>query len=314
VNLKHVAENDELLARYLLGELSEEDQERVEQRYINDPAFYEELLAAEDDLIDSYAEGTLSQRERASFENHFMRSPERQSRVGFAEAWVAYVSSRSAVVNAPAVEKRTGEKNESLFEFFRLSAWPLGLRVAAAALLLIVGGWVIFEVIRLRAQVQQAEAQRAALQKQNEDLERQIDAEKNHSLELTSRLEQERLQPQAQLNQVGSEIVSFFLTADLVRGSAEAKRNVIPTGAREVNLQLSFNDQQYERYDVVITNVEGREIWRKDAGKTQSKNGSKAITLRIPAALFTTNDYIVNVIGTDSSDKVARYAFSVVRK
>ena len=37
--LKQFAENDELLVRYLLGELSEEEQERIEQRYISDPIF-----------------------------------------------------------------------------------------------------------------------------------------------------------------------------------------------------------------------------------------------------------------------------------
>lgn len=313
MNLKQVEENDDLLTRYLLGDLSEEEQERVEERYISDRGFYDQLLAAEDDLIDSYAEKALTPQQLVSFEKYFLRSPERQNRVAFAEAWMAYVSHQWAAAKAPAAAKKTTDTKRSLFEFLRPAAWPLALRVGAAALLIVVGGWLTFEVFRLRTQVQRAEAQRAALQKQNEDLEQQIYAEKNRSLELAEKLEQERIQP-VPPNQVSSEIVSFFLTPGLVRGTGEAKRNVIPASARDVNLQLSFNDEQYERYDVVITNVEGREIWRKDAGKPQSRNGGKTIAVRVPAALFKTNDYIVNVIGTDSSDKVARYAFSVLRK
>ena len=307
--MKHVADNDELLIRYLLGDLGEEEQEKVEQRYISDPAFYEQLLAVEDDLIDSYAEGALSQNQRASFESHFMRSPERQKRVGFAEAWMPYVSRQSTTVAVPAAKEK-----KRILEYLRPAAWPLALRVAAAVLLLTVGGWLTVEILSLRSQIQQVELQRAVLQKEKEDLERQIDEERNRSLELTTQLDQQPAVKSGQPNQIAHDIVSFFLTPDLVRGTGDAKRNIIPTDAKQVNLELGFNDDQYERYDVVITSVGGPEIWRKDAGKPELRNGGKSMRVKVPAALFKTNDYIVNVIGTDSSDKVARYAFSVVRK
>ena len=307
--MKHIAENDELLVRYLLGELGEEDQESVEERYINDPAFYEQLLAVEDDLIDSYAEGGLSQKQRASFENHFLRSPERQKRVEFAEAWMTYVSHKPAVAEAPSEIKKT-----ALLDFLRPAVWPLAMRAAAIVLVLAGAGWLTVEVLRLKGQVEQSESQSIALQRENHDLEQQLDAERNRSQELTVQLEKEKLQTPDQPNQVSSDIVSFFLSPGLVRGGSGAKRNVIPNSARQVNLQLSLNDEQYEGYDVTITTVEGREIWRKDAAKPQSKNSGKSISVRVPAASLATNDYIVNVIGTDSSDRVARYAFSVVRK
>jgi len=309
MNLKYISDNDELLTRYLLGDLGEEEQEKVEQRYISDPAFYEQLLAVEDDLIDSYAEGTLTQNQRASFESHFMRSPERQKRVGFAEAWMMYLSRQSTAVAVPVVKEK-----KPLFKFISPAAWPAALRVSAAALLLIVGGWLTVEVVRLRSQIQQAELQRAALQKEKEDLEREIDEERNRSMELTAQLEQQPAPKPDQPNQMGHDIVSFFLTPDLLRGTGNEKRSFIPTDAKQVNLELGFSDDQYERYDVVIATVGGPEIWRKDAGKPQSRNGGKSMRVQVPAALFKTNDYIVNVIGTDSSDKVARYSFSVVRK
>ena len=309
MNLKHIADNDELLIRYLLGDLDEEEQEKVEQRYISDPSFYEHVLVVEDDLIDSYAEGALSKNQRASFESHFMRSPERQKRVGFAEAWMTYVSNRSSATSAPASKEK-----KPILEFLRPAAWPLALRVAAAVLLLIVGSWLAVDVLRLRSQIQQAELQRAALQKEKEELERQIDDERNRSLELTAQLDQQLTRKPDQPNQISHDIISFFLTPGLVRGAGDAKRNIIPNDAKQVHLELGFNDDQYERYDVVITKVGGPEIWRKDAGKAQSRNGGKSMRVQVPASLFKADDYIVNVIGTDSSDKVARYGFSVVRK
>ena len=60
------APDDERLAGYLLGRLTEEEQESVEQFYFGGEENLDLLAAAEDDLIDSYVRGELDARERAS--------------------------------------------------------------------------------------------------------------------------------------------------------------------------------------------------------------------------------------------------------
>ncbi|HEV2761571.1 MAG TPA: hypothetical protein VGV38_01155 [Pyrinomonadaceae bacterium] len=42
-------DTDDLLARYVLGELSEAEEERVEERYLEDDLFFERLSLVEDE-------------------------------------------------------------------------------------------------------------------------------------------------------------------------------------------------------------------------------------------------------------------------
>src|SRR5215207_4236036 len=64
------------IRRYLLGELSEQQREQVEQRLLSDDDLYQQLLLAEDDLIDEYISGELSDQERSKFSARFLRVPE----------------------------------------------------------------------------------------------------------------------------------------------------------------------------------------------------------------------------------------------
>ena len=79
--------DDERLAiKYLLGELSEEDQARVEEQFLRDYEYFEHLRAVEEELNDDYARGELSDREREQFERRVSASPEWRQRVEFARA------------------------------------------------------------------------------------------------------------------------------------------------------------------------------------------------------------------------------------
>ena len=55
-----------VLRRYLLGQLSEPERERLEERYFDDDEVFAALVAAEEELTSDYLAGTLSeQRPRA---------------------------------------------------------------------------------------------------------------------------------------------------------------------------------------------------------------------------------------------------------
>ena len=85
--MKDEGHSEDLLVRYLLGQLGESEQERVEQTYLADQDWQERLAIAEDELIDDYVHGTLAAAGRAAFEKHFLNSPRRHERVAFARAW-----------------------------------------------------------------------------------------------------------------------------------------------------------------------------------------------------------------------------------
>ncbi|MEN3332707.1 MAG: hypothetical protein V7641_2072 [Blastocatellia bacterium] len=86
------------LTAYLLGELSDAEQEEIEVRYFTDDALFEQLLDIEDDLIDRYARGQISASQRRRLERHFLKSPARRKRVRFAEALLRHVGALAAEV------------------------------------------------------------------------------------------------------------------------------------------------------------------------------------------------------------------------
>lgn len=91
--------DSKLITAYLLGELSEAEQDQLEARYFTDDALFERLLEIEDDLIDRYARGDISDRERLRLERHFLKSPARRKRVRFAKAILRHVTVLAADIH-----------------------------------------------------------------------------------------------------------------------------------------------------------------------------------------------------------------------
>jgi hypothetical protein len=65
--------NEDMCERYILGELSEGDQEQFEAAYFADDAFFEKYLAFKTDLLDLYSRGQLPEEKRQKFENIFLQ-------------------------------------------------------------------------------------------------------------------------------------------------------------------------------------------------------------------------------------------------
>jgi hypothetical protein len=86
------------LRRYLLAELTLEEQVLVEQRLFLDSDYSELAQAVEDDLIDEYVHDELVASEREKFESHFLNQPEHRGNLRIAEALEKYLASGKAVL------------------------------------------------------------------------------------------------------------------------------------------------------------------------------------------------------------------------
>ena len=81
---------DGLLGRYLLGDLTPEEEERVELEYLaGDDEAMALVQEAEDDLVDDYARGRLSPRDARRFEERLLPRPGMSGRVAFARTLAA---------------------------------------------------------------------------------------------------------------------------------------------------------------------------------------------------------------------------------
>ncbi|HJT67127.1 MAG TPA: hypothetical protein VJ749_11770 [Pyrinomonadaceae bacterium] len=84
------------LREYLLGKLSDAEQEKIEERLMVEDQLFDEFEASKDELVEEYCAGELGSTERQFFEEHFLRSVDGQQRRAFVLA-MDYLQSRQPV-------------------------------------------------------------------------------------------------------------------------------------------------------------------------------------------------------------------------
>ena len=142
------------MTRYLLGELPEDEQAALEERYFGDPGVFDEVTKAESDLVDDYVRGKLPADVRQRFERVFLVHPQRRERVKFAEALAAKLDrpETTAAAGAPA-SVAAGPGWRTWLDGLRRPMPALGL--AFATLVIVSGVWLVFEVRRTRQEAVQ---------------------------------------------------------------------------------------------------------------------------------------------------------------
>lgn len=72
--------------KFLLGQIDEDQRQKIEQRLLTDDEYFEELEIIEDELVDDYVAGNPTSTERRIFEEQFLVSDERRGKLRFANA------------------------------------------------------------------------------------------------------------------------------------------------------------------------------------------------------------------------------------
>ncbi|HKQ77724.1 MAG TPA: hypothetical protein VJ810_28770 [Blastocatellia bacterium] len=98
--VKQTFGNDQTIIRYLLNELSAEDQTRFEEAYLMDGSLFEQVIALEEELIEDYVKGGLSLDERNRFERHYLASAQRRARIQAAKELFQICSPKSSTQTA----------------------------------------------------------------------------------------------------------------------------------------------------------------------------------------------------------------------
>src|SRR5262249_26006733 len=154
--MKQTDRPEDLIERYLLGELSAADQVALEDEYFIDQAKYDQLCKTEDELIDRYARGSLSTADSERFERCYLTNPRRRRHVKFAKALTQVIDGE---LPAGSTAQRRSDRHHiespdaDISWRSRLVALPRGLRFALglaltiAALLIASGGtWFAIEI------------------------------------------------------------------------------------------------------------------------------------------------------------------------
>ena len=312
--------NDELMMRYLLGDVSDEEQARLEELYFEDDRAFEQLAALEDELIDAYVRGELSEQQRKQFEGYFLNSIEQRRKLAFAESFTQYLSEVRGAASAAVQERWRNRITGWLGIHGSTARWAFA---AAGAVVLIVGVGLVRENGRLRTQLRQMQAEQTELRQREEQLSKQL-AQRNEPSTGNAPGKGAESQPHS------LPIVALTLAPGLLRGSAEQKTLVIPHGPHLVRLQLQVDGgQSYESYLATLETAEGVRVWSKEGLKTTPETGGRTVVLELPSGLLSNKDYILKLRGVRSGavqtnqypseaqhlvvEEIAAYSFRVAK-
>jgi hypothetical protein len=126
--------DQERIRRYLLGQLDDEEQQKIEDRLMLENDLFEELEISKDEIIGEYYAGELTAKERDWLEQNFLSSPEGKSRRRFA---LALKQSKAKHLKSVTPVERN---RNWLPDLWRSRPWAV---VATAAVVLIVAAVVL---------------------------------------------------------------------------------------------------------------------------------------------------------------------------
>lgn len=322
--------SENVIARYLLGELSEEQQVEIEDRAFADKKYLASITAVENDLIDEYVRNELSGAERQRFEKQFLASAERRKRVEFARALAGVIREQAAPKNIVVRESQSWSWLDSIYAFInRLTPAARMAFVSALPLLLIGAGYLGIETLRLRRELTEL---RAASQSQQNQQQQALELERRHNEELNAQLNQEKQQREQtdeslrELSEAGDAvnpaprpvIASLTLLPGLSRGGDSKPSLVLPEDARLVRLQIGIDPEEpYKNYSVDLRTVAGRQVWNRERLNARNRRGARAVGLTVPATALKSGEYELRLRGITESgaaEDVGFYYFNVRKR
>lgn len=325
--------DDDLLRRYLLGGLDEEQAENLERRLLADGDLFELAEAVEGDLFAAAARGELTPAERVHVRRSLAASPEGRARLALARDLTSLGRE-----SAPAVLpfRRTAPVMPALARpGFRAAVLAASLAIMAGSL------WLASPTARpgTGAGIAQ-EAPSGPVEGNGKGPRRPVDqitrvtppghlVPERPPIEGTAEgtagetvekpaapAEEPRLAEREETPEISPLV--FQLALSTVRSSGTAPHLTIPGATREVEIRLSLMEgEPATSFSAILRNaVTGEEVLNEEALAARSMNGGKAIVLSVPAAEMSPGTYEVEVRGEipdEGSELLGRPMFEVLR-
>jgi hypothetical protein len=307
---------EETKVRYVLGTLSDEEKDRLEESYFVDDAEFEEFEIAEEELIDRYVRGELSKQESDQLEKAFARTPRLIQRVQIARV----LANRLAPEPAPAAAAETPQPRPARTSWWQpLFGLSSGSRAPAMAfgfsvLLLLLGGATLFAAyLSLREQSRQLTAQQAAIEQRQRELDKQAADLKAQTDQLARQVQLPSQSPTpphvAPTPQAVPSVAFLTLSAGITRSGGGSKSVRLGPEISEVELKLDLRDTSYSSYRATIFNADRGEVFSKSGLRAQATR----LTLRVPAKQLSAGDYYVSIYGGPANESVADYPFRIIK-
>ena len=310
-------ELEQIATRYLLGELSEQEQAALEESYFRDPKVFDQVLQVESELVDAYARGQLSTEMRERFEQSYLKDPSRRNRVEFAKSLTTRIDERDASVT-PASEPQSAP-NISWWQNFLGTVGgrrPM-LRFSmafAAVLILLAGIWIFFNIKR------QAEQKEAAQHREQPTPAQPGVTPPQQEQQQVAQTPPETSQPSPNSNKTPvSSTVTLALTVGGVRSATGGPTQtlVIPRDKTQAQILLNLKDNNYATYRVSLQKIGGPEVFTQTKLKPRSVRHGARFVFEVPTTRLTSGDYVLSLGGitpTGEVDELIKSLFRVEKK
>ena len=332
--MKLLTEKDEIVRRYLLDQLSDEERNSLEEKFLENDELFDEISAIEDELYYDYKQGKLSAQEKIAFEKKFLATLQDLQKAEFAEAFLNATNEIVAEKTAPSLWQSI-----SAFFTFSNASFRFGTALASILSIFVVGIWIfktlnnkpddiakVPEVINTQTPTPTPIDEKIIeeKQKQQEDLEKKLAEEKQKSGQDANKIKEiekqkEKLQREIEANRnkiVAPEtppktFIALILSPAGINRSGGAKTTKIKLTPeiKTINLTLAIKkDFQNEDFKIVVRNVDNGSIILSSNAKTGKKT---AVSLGIPTKSLPRGAYEIVLISSADNEELDSYYFNV---
>jgi hypothetical protein len=297
--------DDQVLVRYLLGTLPEEEAERLDGLSIADDAFAWQLNAVEDDLVDGYLRGELSGDELARFKKSYLSSPKRLQKLEFAQALSSF-SAKAAAQAMPATTVPGSKPKQESSADLPPRRWFLVPRLAlewgfagSALVLLLTASYLFLENARMRRQTTEGQGSQAAFEQREQELQRQLNSQLAANAALAKELDSLR-ESHPNLDQLKT---FSALLLPPTRGTGRVPTVSVAGGTDLVVLLLTLESDDFPAYRVGLKDSATNQIVWLSANLEAAPGGSnKIVSVSFPARLLKQKNYVLELSGISSKE------------
>jgi hypothetical protein len=280
-------EDEQLIRRYFLGEMIEEERCRFEERVFIHSEFRTHAHIVEDELFEDYAADLLSRDEREKFERHMLRTPAAREKLNIVRAMQLHQTPALSTTAPVAVPL---SPNRQRLSWPKVSSWSPPRALAYAAILLVLAAGGLWYLTRDREGLKHAARQQ---------LKSEIAA-----------LNGQGLQP----SDGRQDLLDVKLTPGQLRGDDLQTKLTLSEKGLTVRFHLEVPPgREAQGLGVIVLNGENEEVFSYDHPIVLKDQ--KELVLDVPGHAFTPDDYVFKLRDISTGQDVAGgdYSFRVRR-
>ena len=300
--MKQELEQEAELRRYLLGELTLDEQLSLEQRLFLDDEYAQLAQSVEDDLIDDYVHNDLTASEREEFKIHFLKRWEHREDTRIAEALNQYLTTNSK-----------GKNHQEVLMPAHLLRRPTSwLAFAAVLILLSVITWIVVQSVR-RPTGERLEAggpqpvptQSANPQQQPTPSQETVGHGSTPEPDKRPVNNRNRQQPERQPAPSFATVTIHAFAG--TRGPGQTNEVTIPAEAKNVLLQLPVvTVRDYDKYHFELLS-RGRALVVRNLNVSVDEKLGRMVSLMLPTKLFTQKNYEIRLRGITTDGRPGEF-------